>query len=82
MFTASDYRKFLCVLGESAYRPSPCPPNMKRDVAELNKLIRKNRLSSAEHGYLRILCCGILYAAVRPPEAKPFSQANIMDETV
>ena len=82
VFTANDYRKFLCVLGESAYRPIPCPPSMKRDVAELNKLIRKDRLSSAEHGYLRILCCGILYAAVRPPEANPSSQAKIMDEAV
>ena len=82
VFTASDYRMFLRVLKESACRPIPCPPNMKYTLAELNKLIRMNRLSTAEYGYLRILCCGILYAAVRPPEANPSSPAKIMDEAV
>lgn len=82
VFTANDYKKFLRVLGESACRPTPCPPNMKHELAELDKLIRQNSLSSAEYGYLRILCCGILYAAVRPPEANPSSPAKIMDEAV
>ena len=82
VFTAGDYRGFLRALGESACRPTPCPPNMKQSLAELNKLIRQCRLSPEEFGYLRILCCGILYAAVRPPEANPSSPAKIMDEAV
>lgn len=82
VFTASDYRRFLRILGESACCPAPCPPNMKHDLAELDKLIRQSRLTPAEYGYLRILCCGILYAAVRPPEANPSSPAKIMDEAV
>ena len=82
VFTAGDYRGFLRALGESACRPLPCPPRMKHDLAELDKLIRLPRLPPAECGYLRILCCGILYAAVRPPETKPSSPAKIMDEAV
>ena len=82
VFSASDYRSFLAAFKRSARQTSPCPPRMKRDLAELNRLIQRDKLSSAELGYLRILCCSILYAAILPPETPSVPSARIMDEAV
>lgn len=82
VFSASDYRSFLAAFERSARQTRHCPPRMKRDLEELNRLIQQEEFTSAELGYVRILCCSILYAAILPQESHPVPSARIMDEAV
>lgn len=75
----SIFREKLEAVGLSAHR---CTSSMKNAMAELERLLRAAQLSSAEYGYMRILCCSILYASILPPTPKSAPRTKIVDEAV
>lgn len=82
VFEKGDYAIFRRKLESESLTTRTCAPDMKRAITELERLLRIQRLSSAEYGYMRILCCSMLYAAILPPSPKSTPQARIVDEAV
>ena len=82
VFEKRDYSIFRDKLESAGLSSHPCTPGMKSVISELERLLRFPRLSSAEYGYMRILCCSILYAAILPPPTKSAPRTKIVDEAV
>lgn len=82
VFTSKVYMSFLSKISDCASVARVCSPEMKRAIFEIDRLIHKNNITPAEYGYLRILCCTVLYAAVFPGKASPTPTAKIMADAV
>lgn len=82
VFTAADYCRFLTKLKAVALTSQACTPELKRTVLDLDRLVHLSSLSSADYGYLRTLCCAILYNAVFPSQIKTQPSVKIMDEAI
>ena len=82
VFEKRDYSIFRAKLEASGLTARACTPGMKSAVLALEQLLRIRQHSSAEYGYMRILCCSILYASILPPPAKSKSRTKITDEAV
>lgn len=82
VFEKRDYSVFRAKLESSGLTAHACAPGMKNTVLALEQLLRNPQHSSAEYGYMRILCCSILYASVLPPPAKSTFRTKIVDEAV
>lgn len=82
VFEKRDYSIFRATLEASGLTVHSCTPGMKSTILALEQLLRAPCHSSAEYGYMRILCCSILYAAILPPLSKATPQTKIVDEAV
>ena len=82
VFEKRDYSLFRERLESAGLSSHPCTSGMKSTITELERLLRFPQLSSAEYGYMRILCCSILYAAILPPPPKSAPRTKIVDEAV
>lgn len=83
VFTAADFAAFHATMTEKAVCPFRLDARLQSDVKELARLVRTDPLSSAERGFLRALCCTILYS-VADTLAKPLTapRPQMMDEAV
>ena len=84
VFEPKDVNGFRRRLLERAYRPVPCPREMKASVAGLCRLALRgaDALSSVDWGYARLLCCTTLHAAVMPQAETAPAPTGIMDKAV
>lgn len=82
VFEKRDYSIFREKLEAAGLSAHLCTSSMKSAMAELVRLLRAEQLSSAEHGYMRILCCLVLYASILPPAPKSAPRTKIVDEAV
>ena len=83
VFDAKDYRNFYTALLRKAATPFRLNPTAFRHAKELAGFIKQpsKRLSSAEHGLVRILCCMILYQTIASLSQAPAdSQPQLMNE--
>ena len=66
VFTSSDLKAFCETLSGMAGRPFRLDSNLQTSIRELNGYLKRDEpLSSAERGFVRSLCCGILFRTVR-----------------
>ena len=79
----ADFAAFHATMTAKAACPFRLDARLQTAVKELVRLVRKERLLSAERGFLRALCCMILYA-VADTLAKPLTapKPQMMDEAV
>jgi len=82
VFTSCDYSRFRKQLEDHALRAHLCPPEMRHALSNLERIVGMRRITSVEYGYLRILCCTILYEAILPPAPKPSHRSKIIEEAV
>ena len=84
VFEARDYDRMRKSLEADAPVAKPFSHDLKRLVRDLNRLanVRSRRLSSIDCGYVRILCCSILYAAALPSVSASAPTTKLMDEAV
>jgi len=83
VFTPTDFAAFHATIKAKALQPFRLDARLQSAVKELVSLIRRPSLSSAERGFLRALCCTILYYVsdtLSRPLAAPKPQ--MMDEAV
>lgn len=86
VFRAKDYADFQRILSAVASRPFCMSPQLKSDARKLAGFLKRpaDSISSAERGFVRILCCSILYNLVQTLSS-PQPEANDpqpMDEAV
>lgn len=66
VFTAADLKAFCETLSDMAGRPFRLDSSLLASIRELDGYLKRDEpLSSAEQGFVRSLCCGILFRTVR-----------------
>ena len=84
VFSPSDIRSFCQTLADKAGVPFRLDTNLQSSIRELAGFLKRTEpLSSAEQGFVRSLCCGMLYRVVsilRKPLIAPRTQ--MMDAAV
>lgn len=67
VFKAKDYADFQRILSAVVSRPFRLSPQLKSDARKLAGFLKRpaDSISSAERGFVRILCCSILYNLVQ-----------------
>ena len=85
VFSAADYAGFQRILSTAAGRSFHLSPALKASARELARFLKRpgDGISSSERGFVRILCCSILYnlaKALSDPQTAVRTQ--LMEEAV
>jgi AraC-like DNA-binding protein len=85
IFSDADYLSFQQTLSTAAAKPFRLTSPLKDAARELARYLKGPALSAAspEHGFIRILCCSILYNLVKDLSGPPVAtKPQLMEEAV